>query len=204
VIKILCLAVSLAVTPFVAVAQDLPGHYRVRDVAANDVLNIRDLPDAKAAIIGTIEPFAFNVEVLDITADGRWGRVSNIEGEGWAAMRYLEATPPAPHTLPRPMTCFGTEPFWAVNMFPDGDEYATPDGTVPLNLVREAVSDAGYPGGYLMEFEEGPTLTRSLIITREMCNDGMSDFAFGLAVRMFTIAPDGNSLHQGCCSLDHR
>lgn len=42
----------------------LPTLFDVQDVAAGDVLNIREAPNAKAAIIGTLAPDATGVEVV--------------------------------------------------------------------------------------------------------------------------------------------
>ena len=185
-----------------AVAQDLPASFQVRDVAQGDVLNIRAEPTSSAAHIGDIPPFAVNVEVLEKTADGKWGRVGTPEGNGWVSMRYLELTPPAdPFAVPRPLSCFGTEPFWHVGLFPKGAEFNSPEtGAVPMTSISEAVA----PEGFLIRLEEGPTLSRTLVITRQTCHDGMSDRVFGFSTKMFLEAPDGNGAYDGCCTLDHR
>jgi uncharacterized membrane protein len=42
------------------------------------------------------------------------------------------------------------------------------------------------------------------VITREQCNDGMSDRQFGFSIRMFLAGKgDGNQVLSGCCTLDH-
>jgi uncharacterized membrane protein len=185
----------------IAVAQDLPAAFVVNGVAENDVLNIRAEPDAQAAILDGISPFATSVEVLELSADGAWGLVAAGEGNGWASMRFLEPMPAQDANLiPRPMTCLGTEPFWSLGLLPRGDAFSTPEGRVDLTMVAEAVA----PEGYLARLEEGPTLNRTLVIRRGQCSDGMSDRRYGWAATLFTESPEGNSLHSGCCTQDLR
>lgn len=196
------LGLCVVLVPCNGMAQQFPAAYQVHDVAQEDVLNIRAEPSSSAQIVGKIGPFGLNVEVLEKSSDGKWGKVGIPEGNGWVAMQYLQETPPAdPYLVPRPLSCFGTEPFWNVGLFPRGAEYNSPDtGAVPLTEVSEAVA----PNGYLVRLEEGPTLSRTLIIAREVCSDGMSDREYGFAMRMFLEAPDGNQAFSGCCTLDHR
>lgn len=188
--------------PTLSLAQSLPAAYSVRGVAANDVLNIRAEPSAKAEIMGEIGPYGLNIEVLALSSDGRWGMVGLPEGNGWVSMAYLEPTEQMdPYLVPRPLSCFGTEPFWSVSLYPRGAEFNSPDtGAVPMSVTHEATA----PEGFLFQLEEGPSLNRTLTVLREACSDGMSDRAFGFSTRMFTEAPDGNAVVHGCCTLDHR
>lgn len=194
--------IGLTLCPALALAQDFPAAYQVTGVAQNDVLNIRATPSASADVLGEIGPYGLNIEVLEVSADHKWGKVGLPEGNGWVAMRYLEPVPPQdPHLIPRPLSCVGTEPFWSVSLYPRGAEFNSPDtGVVPMTVLQEAVS----PQGYYMRLEEGPTLNRTLIVTRAACSDGMSDRQFGFQTLMFVEAPDGNETVTGCCTLDHR
>ena len=188
--------------PTLTLGQNLPASYSVKGVAASDVLNIRAEPSAKAGIMGEIGPYGMNIEVLALSPDGKWGKVGVPEGNGWVSMAYLEVIEPMdPFLVPRPLSCMGTEPFWSVSLYPRGAEYNSPDtGAVPMAVTHEAVATQGF----LIQLEEGPTLHRTLVVTREACSDGMSDRAFGFVTRMFTEAPDGNDVLHGCCTLDHR
>ncbi len=191
-----------AVVAGAAGAQTLPAAFEVQGVAQTDVLNIRAAPSSSAEAVGEIGPFAINIEVIATSPDGKWGKVSIPDGNGWVNMRYLAAAPPVdPYAVPRPLSCFGTEPFWNVGLFPRGAEFNSPDtGAIPMTVVSEAVAQQGF----LVQMEEGPTLNRTLIITREICNDGMSDREYGFSARMFLEAPDGNAAVSACCTLDHR
>lgn len=188
--------------PILVQAQPFPASYSVKGVAANDVLNIRAEPSAKAKVMGKIGPYDLNIEVLELSSDSKWGKVGLPEGNGWVSMTYLDLiTSDDPYVVQRPLSCMGTEPFWSVSLYPRGAEYNSPDtGAVPMTVTHEAVADHGF----LIQLEEGPSLNRTLIVTREGCSDGMSDRAFGFSTRMFTEAPDGNMALQGCCTLDHR
>ena len=192
----------LALLPMGVAGQTFPAAFSVTGVAADDMLNIRAEPSADADILGQIGPYALNIEVLELTANGKWGKVGIPEGNGWVSMAYLDLIPPTdPALVQRPLSCKGTEPFWAVGLFPGGAEYNSPDtGAVPLTVTHESVA----PNGALITLEEGPSLTHTLVVLREACSDGMSDRAYGFSTRMFTQAPDGNMTAQGCCTLDHR
>lgn len=195
------LALSLMIMPQVIRAETFPAAYQVTGVTKNDLLNIRAEPDVGSEILAHIEPFATAIEVLDISSDGKWGRVGLPEGNGWIALRYLEPTPPTdPFEVPRPFSCLGTEPFWSVSLYPSGAEFNSPQtGAVPMEVITEYVS----PQGYLIRLQEGPALQRTLIVSRGLCNDGMSDRDFGFSTHMFLESPDGNATFKGCCTLDH-
>ena len=169
----------------------------VQDVAADDVLNIRAEPDAASDIIGAFGPYDINVEVLR-QQDG-WGFVGTGEGAGWVSMRYLSPNPPAAGSVPRPLACHGTEPFWNLTLYPRGAEYNELGSGErrELTLTRESVAD----NGLLIEAQDGPTRTRTLAINALPCNDGMSDRTFGMSAILFTQAPDGNYVQNGCCTM---
>jgi uncharacterized membrane protein len=198
--RLVLAALLLSAAP--AGAEPFPAAYRVTGVAANDVLNIRAEPSAAAAKVGTIGPYGFNIEVLRLSEDGKWGQVGLPEGNGWVAMRFLEPTPPAdPNEVPRPLSCFGTEPFWSLAFFPEGAEWQVPDlPRADLTVTEEAVAWSGFR----LSAEEGPTRIFDAIISRQQCSDGMSDRVFGFAASLFIESPDGNVVVTGCCTLDHR
>ena len=193
------LAAAFALLAAAAAGQDLPMRAMVTDVAATDILNIRSGPGAGFDKVGELTPFATNVEVLEVR-DG-WGLVSTGEGNGWVSMRYLAELPSDDWTVPRPLTCLGTEPFWRLSLFPRGAEFDSPEtGRRDLSEAAEAVA----PSGYLVRLVEGPTLERTLIVRAEQCSDGMSDRRFGMRGLVFVETPDGNRLLSGCCTFDHR
>ncbi|MFD2813860.1 SH3 domain-containing protein [Paracoccus aerius] len=79
------LALTLALAGPALATQEyiLPTLFDVTGVASDDVLNIRAEPNAKAAIIGTLAPDAFRIEVVEERQG--WARVNT--GEGRAGSR---------------------------------------------------------------------------------------------------------------------
>lgn len=180
-------------------AEDFPARYSVTGVAANDQLNIRSGPNASFDIVGTLGPYAANVEVLRVSEDRKWGFVGAGEANGWTSMRFLDRhVPQNSNSIPRPMRCFGTEPFWDISLALRGTDYSEMGG--PTSILNE-VSEAAAGRAYLGVFQEGPTLVHTLMIAKELCGDGMSDREFGFSARLFTEAPDGNHFQRGCCTL---
>ncbi|MCF2871427.1 SH3 domain-containing protein [Octadecabacter sp. G9-8] len=182
-----------------AAAQSLPDRFMIDGVAADDVLNIRSGPSPSDDVVGTLGPFTLNVEVLD-QRDG-WAQVPTPEGWGWVSKRYLADNPWPENEVPRPLQCSGTEPFWTFSMYPRGTEYSELALNEPTPRVQTVVSETIAPKGFLIETQEGPTLTRTLMVDGRICSDGMSDRPFGMSATLFTQAPDGNYVQTGCCTM---
>jgi len=187
-----------------ALARDLPAVYDVTGVATGDVLNVRAEPSAGAPVLRTLAPDAKGIEVVALSGDGKWGMVSTGEGNGWVALRHLAARPePAANTLPRPMTCLGTEPFWLLAHDSGSDRFEMPgDAPLLLSVSAEMVAPEGY--FVLAQGSGGDGDLYQLTVTRKTCSDGMSDRRFGLDARLFIASPDGNRLLSGCCTLEQR
>lgn len=178
-------------------AEDYPALHAVSGVAADDVLNIREKPDAGSAIIGALAPNATGVEVLGIS--GTWALVNTAEGSGYAALRFLVREPgPAWNALQTPLICLGTEPFWSLEIEP----VAGKAKLVPSDDLN----------GYLLKIKElwpatlaAPAAALSLdegmvVLTPAVCSDGMSDRSYGISVDMFLEQPETLRL-SGCCLL---
>jgi len=177
-------------------ADTLPAHFIVKDVAANDVLNIRSEPTASAEIVGFYGPYTTNIEVLELSPDGKWGKVGLGETNGWASLRFLEASGHvAPNEIPRPISCFGTEPFWTFNLTQRGDEFLALDADRKDLEPSDAIVTQN---GFSIEFNEN----EQLLVSRGQCSDGMSDRDFGWQGTALLFRPDGPVVAQGCCTLD--
>ncbi len=180
----------------------LPTRFDVAGVAADDVLNVRARPNARAGIIGSLAPDAENIEVMAQDASGRWGLVNVGERSGWVAMRYLNYRVDVwePGRLPQGLHCLGTEPFWS--MRPEGDRLvmATPETEETGRIL--AVLDTGVfrdPRRAVVAEGEGWRLTASLTASR--CSDGMSDRAYGIEAMVVREDAEGMSLFAGCCTI---
>ena len=117
----LLLILTLLATPALA-QSNLPLLYTVTGVAANDTLNVRDSPNAGAPDVGDLQPNA-TVEIMRLSADGKWGLVETNDAVGWVSMRFMALTPNTtgngtdlPSGLPRHITCNGAEPFWELTL----------------------------------------------------------------------------------------
>lgn len=178
-------------------AEVYPALHSVAGVSADDVLNVRAAPDATADIVGTLAPDATGVEVISVT-DG-WALVNMGEGSGYASLRFLQREAgPAWYAMDRPMACFGTEPFWSLDIDPPAGVtvYTTPE--MPGG-VRETIGQhwpgAAWAPSAALALEDGLAVLRPAA-----CSDGMSDRSFGIAVDVFLTEGDRNRL-SGCCTL---
>ncbi|MCK0122035.1 hypothetical protein MWU61_15890 [Loktanella sp. F6476L] len=198
-IKQIAFAIVLCASP--AIAQDFPAHFVTDGVAANDTLNIRAMPDGTSDIIGEYGPYTMNIEVIRISNDGKWGLVGLGEQNGWVAMRFLTwSDHQQPYEFPRPMSCFGTEPFWSLNVTVRGDEYhAMGEDRRDLNMIRE---NAG-PNGAIAVFEEGPTLNRTLIVQKATATTACLTANLGGKRRCLTKRPTETGRNQAAAPWTH-
>jgi uncharacterized protein YgiM (DUF1202 family) len=79
-VRLLAVLLCLWALPALATQEAWPALHDVSGVAADDVLNIREAPDASAAIIGKLKPDAENVEVIRPDDHHSWGLVNTGEG----------------------------------------------------------------------------------------------------------------------------
>lgn len=179
-------------------AEEFPALYAVTGVAAGDVLNIRARPDAGAPIIGSLAPDATGVEV--IATSGTWAVVNSAEGSGYAALRFLRREPgPEWNALQTPLACFGTEPFWSLEIDPQRGEarFMTPDDQAP---AAEKISGRWPAQPWAQSAAIGLSDGIAVLAGAE-CSDGMSDRSYGIAVDIFRTGPAGGGRLSGCCLL---
>ncbi|WP_264211842.1 COG3650 family protein [Leisingera thetidis] len=183
-----------------ALAQDYPALFQVTGVAANDVLNIRSTPSASSPVIGAYSPDQSSIEVVAPDGSGTWGQVNTGETSGWVALRYLTREQAvSEHLRSAPFACFGTEPFWSLNVSPGGTaKFSTPESVGTLD-TGELKTAAGRLDRYVLGLASG----QAAVIRHETCSDGMSDRVYGLSADLL-LQQDGIELLSGCCSLAER
>lgn len=179
-----------------------PALYDVTGVASNDVLNVRAGTGASYPII---EALAYNdrhIEIVELSADGKWGMVGFPEGNGWASMRYLKRQAGQNGLdLPRPLNCGGTEPFWGIYFSQQGNEYSKiGEMSQILPTVWEGIPDGMLPVAYGIKMARGGDEINA-VITRSQCFDGMSDKKYGFVINALLSGSLGNRMLTGCCSL---
>lgn len=182
---------------------DYPAFYNVTGVASDDVLNVREGQSASTPIINTLAPNQRNVEVVDISDDGRWGLVSFPDGSGWVSMRYMARQPGQnPRYLPRPLNCGGTEPFWGLSI---GNQTAQFEimGNPALTFTPtwEDIPIGMQAVSYAIKMQ-GSNEDITAIINRNQCSDGMSESVYGFGIDLIISGQSGNQYYTGCCSLN--
>lgn len=182
-------------------AQPLPALYDVQGVAADDVLNIRTGPSARAQIIGGLAPDARGIEVVARNAAGTWGQINTGEQSGWVSLRYmaLRGVHIDHYNLPVGLRCFGTEPFWSLENTGGAWDYRTPDMSregLEIWIAQDSGISEDLRRMVLFNGLGGPATG---FIYPAQCNDGMSDRAYGLAIGVM-MSPSAPLL-SGCCSL---
>jgi uncharacterized membrane protein len=202
------LAGLMLAAPLAAMADDhLPNLFDVTVVETWDTLNVREAPDGKAKVVGTLPATATGVELLAHDASGKWGKVNVGEITGWVALRFLkpQGTAWKPNALPLTLQCTGTEPFWSFRTVEKGLVFSEPDQPDrPLSLRK--VMDRGIEGDPMRGIIAGDDKGRLTAVVRpEQCSDGMSDRGFALAVTVIMDGQDQPSrMLSGCCSIAAR
>ncbi len=181
---------------------ELPALYAVRDVAADDVLNVRAAPSARAEILDTLAPDATGIEITAVSPDGRWGRIPLSETNGWISMRYVERLPGQDSsTLSLPLVCWGGEPFWNLAIDLGVADFSSPD-MESLAFTTEWIT--GGPWRYALRMKAlAETSQATAVIRREECGV-MSDRLAGLTVDLIIETGTGGAaplLLSGCCNL---
>lgn len=177
----------------------LPALYDVTGVAENDVLNVREAPDASARIVSELAPGRTGIEVVAFNDDRSWGKVNVSESSGWVSMAFMTQQPgqiPG-DKLPTPMWCYGTEPFWSLEIRADKAIFTDEStGADPMTSLRASVEDLPWsPRG---NFVAGDAIG---FVSREACSDGMSDRDYGWRVDFIRTANGTPKPFSGCCSL---
>lgn len=196
------LAVLFALLPALAQAQgsvDLPALYDVSGVAANDTLNVRAGPTVNAPVLDELGPDRIGVEVVAFNEDRSWGQVNAGEMTGWVSMAYMTRQPGQNPVakLPVPLWCYGTEPFWSLEIGQNQVTFTDPGMDGP-SLVQPTDFEGSVPWSPRGAIAAGDITG---FVSREMCSDGMSDRQFGWRIDFLRSGNGGHALFSGCCTM---
>lgn len=189
---------ALATTEYV-----LPSLFDVAGVAADDVLNIRETPSARARIVGEFPPDAENIEVVGYDASGKWARINAGEQTRWVALRFLQYRVDVweQGALPSRLRCLGNEPFWSLEARGDSLVYSTPE--VPRTVFDiDTIAETGRfrdPRRAVTASTGRRSMTATIVPMA--CSDGMSDRAYGLDATVLLHRGGGTEMLTGCCSI---
>jgi uncharacterized membrane protein len=195
--------------PALATQDRWPALFDVTGVAADDVLNIRAAPSAQADIVGSLAPDATAVEVIAPSPRQDWGRVNTAEGSGWVSMAFLQRRPGQwLGALPEVTRCFGTEPFWTLDIDEQGAlAFTRPDmadatGQRTIYIGSNNRRDRFALAGTLRDGAVSGAMIQMVGTSRlEQCSDGMSDRRYGISVDLVLGAGQSPVLYSGCCTL---
>jgi uncharacterized membrane protein len=192
---------ALLALPALATQDGWPALHDVTGVAAGDVLNIRERPEAGAPVIGSLAPDATGIEVIRPNERLTWGLVNAGERTGWVSLRYLERRPGQwDGAFPEIAACYGTEPFWGLSRAGEVLTYSDPE-TEALELPIVARSGSANRRDSFHIVAEGPDGPAVAFLRTESCGDGMSDREFGISVQLLLgIGAEVRHL-SGCCTL---
>ncbi len=198
----LLLALAGSIARAESLAESLPAFYNVAGIAQDDVLNVRAAPDIAARILSTLPHDATGLEIVARDADERWGQINIGEQTGWISLRFLARQPGQPDDrLPRPLACFGNEPFWKLTLPQDGPAEIARIDAEPVQInTLDPVTSANRTDRYAV-FGQGSEQVFTFIFHRDQCSDQMSDRAYGMSVDVFMTEDSGVSYVTGCCSL---
>lgn len=199
-------------SPALATTDAYPALYDVVGVASDDMLNIRSGPGTQHPVIGTLAPDAEGLEVIEPSEDLGWVKINVGEGTGWVSLAFVVPQPGQwDGNFPEIRRCFGTEPFWSLNYTPPAISLSSIDAPSMDGLISSTYASSGHRGRFAYTGSFFPTEDGDrdihLSVRREICNDGMSDREYGIAVDMLITRPtaggnnDGIGLYSGCCSL---
>jgi uncharacterized membrane protein len=197
----LALACALFLPTFLS-AQTFPALYEVSGLKPTERLEVREAPDMSARPVGSLPPDARDIEVIDLDETGAWGWVNASERSGWVAMEFMERQLAAGNTLlPRPLTCFGTEPFWNIDI--GGGPIAE------LNLLDQpthrflglwTITSANSSDHFAL-MAEGRGTAMNAFVQRAICTSSGSERIFGLSINLLLKSGDETLFYSGCCTI---
>jgi uncharacterized membrane protein len=181
---------AVAVLLLCAGAAQAAPSLHVVGVAANDTLNLRSSPDAKAAKTGTLPPDASGITVVAVDSKSAdWVKIAKGNVGGWVNAKFLAYETGTPVRL----TCAGTEPFWDMTV---GYGFAalTFNGDKSRLALDEPTTPAARPEPWLIPVHGKPGFLLAAK-PETMCSDGMSDqdYPYSMLVRA------GDVFAEGCC-----
>lgn len=177
----------------------LPAVFTVVNVAPNDVLWVRNGPDANSAPVTNLQPNA-PVSVLEFTNNG-WAKVTIGQNVGYVKANFLVLGGgiTTPNGMQLGLNCNGTEPFWNLQVAIDGTmSFEALGGSGPSITALQVVtpSQSGY---YPFQFSDNAQLNGTL--TPQACSDGMSDIAYPWAILLNAPVNGSMMTLNGCCTL---
>ncbi|WP_428545583.1 SH3 domain-containing protein [Profundibacter sp.] len=176
----------------------LPAVFSVINVAANDVLWVRNAPDEAAAPVTNLQPNAA-VTVLEFINNG-WAKVTIGQNIGYVKASYLTQGGGVTTSsgMQLGLNCNGAEPFWNLQIATDWTmTYSAMGGSPQVSSLQ--LANPSPSGPYPFQLSDGGQLNGTL--SAQICSDGMSDITYPWKILL--NAPMSGSMQalNGCCTL---
>ena len=149
-------------------------------------------------------PNGTNVQVIERVGNGRWAMITYEAGVAWVGSSYLSASAPTPEPTPSAqisagfplnMHCRGTEPFWTMDIDPNGTVgyNSLIHGAAPLTTLTQTTGTSPF------SFVAAPY---SGVIETQQCSDGMSDAVYAMSLALnVPLQSGGMETRYGCCNF---
>lgn len=176
----------------------LPAVFSVINVAANDVLWVRNAPDAASAPVTNLQPNA-PVSVLEFINNG-WAKVTIGQNVGYVKASYLTAGGGVTTStgMQLGLNCNGAEPFWNLQIAADRTMTFRGMGESPQVSSLQSASPAP-SGTYPFQFTDSGQLSGTL--SAQICSDGMSDITYPWKILLNAPMSSSMLALSGCCTL---
>ena len=119
------------------------------------------------------------------------------ERPGWISLAFLSRKPGQfDGDFPEFTNCGGTEPFWSLNRQGDEVSFEPSDGnSSEVASIQWTTTTINHRQRH--SFRAGEMIG---VLSRVICNDGMSDLEFGLELNLIRLTGE-RRYYQGCCSI---
>jgi uncharacterized membrane protein len=200
--KWLLVVLTVLCAPTLAFAQTLPALFSVSGIEEDGILNIHAEPSSFSQAVESYAWDARDIEIVALDDSGEWGQININETTAWVPMKNMEEQFSAGNTLlPRPLVCFGNEPFWTLDLGNNPfAELGWLDGVTLRFSGLYTISSESRTGRYMM-LAENTGRSLHAFVERKSCNDGMSDRAYGLDMNLLIRDGDKTMYFAGCCSI---
>ena len=183
-------------------AQQTSTYYQVAELEGDDHLNVRAEPTSASEDIGDLASGSKPYEILETDANGEWGRIIWLEGDGWVALRFMqpiEVETLANTQVPVGLTCVGAKPFWTLEIKSQKvGVISTQEEIKAMNIANTATSRNGNQFPVAVELQTNNN-SATTTLRRAQCSDGMGGLRYEWAADIL-VKPQFTLL-SGCCSL---
>ncbi len=183
-------------------AQQQSAYYQVIELEGDDHLNVRAEPTSTSEDLGDLASGSRPYEVLEIDSTGDWGRIIWLEGDGWVALRFMQAIEVeklANTQVPVGLTCVGAKPFWTLEIKSQKvGVISTQEEIKAMNIANTATSRNGSQFPIAVELQSNNN-SATTTLRRAQCSDGMGGLRYEWAADI--VVKPKFTLLSGCCSL---